>query len=104
MPPPEPTILFDEDTFRFSKNFNVEYSPFLKQLYNIDNPDDYDKLFKQRIASWNRVLGRVAKGDKMTPKNIEALNDARTFGFNIDEIVKTVISNKPKVDEEEVEE
>lgn len=102
MPPPEPTILFDEDTFKFSKNFNVEYSPFLKKLYNIDNPDDYDKLFKQRIASWNRVLVRVVKGDKMTPKNIETLDDARTFGFNIDEIIKTVISNKPKVDEEEI--
>ncbi len=104
MPEPEPTIIFDEDTLRFSKNFNVEYSPFLKKLYNIDNPDDYDKLFKNRIASWNRVLGRVQKGDKMTPKNIEAINDMGSFGFNIQDIVTKVKNSAPLVDEETEEE
>lgn len=104
MPPAEPVILFDEDTYKFSKNFNVEYSPFLKKLYNIDSPDEYDKMFKQRIASWNRVLGRVAKGDKMTPKNIEALTDMRNFGFDVDQIIKEVVANAPAVVEEETEE
>ena len=104
MPDPEPPIIFDEDTFKFSKNFNVEYSPFLKKLYNIETPDEYDKMFKSRIASWNRVLGRVAKGDKMTPKNIEAINDMDKFGFNSVEIRAKVIANAPKVIEEEEEE
>ena len=103
MPEPEACILFDEDTLKFSKNFNVEYSPFLKKLYNIETPDEYDKIFKARISSWNRVLGRVAKGDKMTPKNIEAINDIDNFGFNSVEIRAKVIANAPVV-EEEIEE
>lgn len=103
MPEPEAPIIFDEDTFKFSKNFNVEYSPFLTKLYNIPSAGEYDKTYKPLVGSWNRVLGRIAKNQKMTDKNLLAIESIRSFGFDIDSIRQKVIANAPLL-EEEVEE
>lgn len=99
-PAPEPHVLFDEDTLKFTKNFNVEYSPFLKTVYGIENPDAYDKMYKSLIGSWNRVVGRIARGEKMTPKNLQALEDMDKNGFNKNLIVETIKSKASEVAED----
>lgn len=94
MPEPEPVILFDEDTCKFSKNFNVEYSPFLKKLYNIERPDKYDEEFSPIIGRWNRVLARIAGGKKLTEDNQMALLEMKKRGFNVVEITSLIKSKK----------
>ena len=87
MPPKEPLILFDEEMGKFSKNFNVEYSSFLTLLYGIEKPSDYDDMVSPKIERWNRVLGRVKKGEKMTDNNILALDEMRAEVFDPNVII-----------------
>ena len=84
----EPIINFDEEMGRFSKNFNVEYSAFLQKLYGFERPDLYDEKFSPLIERWNRVLGRMKEGAKMTDNNLEALKEIAEHGFSIVEIQK----------------
>ncbi len=99
-PEPEALIIFDEDTGKFSKNFNVEYSPFLTKIYNIERPDQYDETISPIIGRWNRVLGRVAKGKPLTKDNLTAFDEMQARGFDPTRIRAIVIS-KPLVDEAE---
>lgn len=102
-PNQEPLYVFEEETLRFSTNFNVQYSNYLTMLYGFEHPEEYKDAVGKRVASWNRVLGRVAKGDKMTPKNLEALEDMKKAGFDADKIVEIIKTQKPLVEEEEEE-
>lgn len=104
MPEPEPVVLFDEDMAKFSKNFNVEYSPFLKMLYNIERPDEYDEMFNPMIKSWNGVLGRIKLDKKMTDKNIERLKEMAARGFDVAHITEVVKNSKIEIVEEVLEE
>jgi hypothetical protein len=98
-PEPEPMILFDEDMGKFSKNFNVEYSPFLKKIYGIERPDQYDEEVSPIIGRWNRVLGRIKGNKKLTPDNELALEEMRNRGFDTVKICG-IISKAPLVGEE----
>ena len=92
MPEPEPMIIFDEDLCKFSKNFNVEYSPFLKKIYNIERPDQYDDEIKPIVGRWNRVLGRIKADKPMTKDNDLALEEMENREFDvakISQIIKT---------------
>jgi len=86
MPEPEPVIIFDENMGRFSKNFNVEYSPYLTKLYGIERPDVYDEMYSPMIERWNRVLGRIKEGKEMTANNLEALKELEAQGFDVEYI------------------
>ncbi len=99
----EPLFLFEEETLRFSTNFNVQYSNFLTKLYGFEHPEEYKDLVSKRVSSWNRVLGRVAKKQKMTPKNLEALEDIKSEGFDLGEIIKTLEKNQPLIEIEDDE-
>ena len=104
-PQPEPLILYESG--RFSKNLGIEYSPFLKDIYGFDEPRDYSDKIKGMIGKWNRVLGRIAKGAKMTPKNEEILKHIETFGFDLAIIKKDIAdlaSQGLVLEEEEAEE
>lgn len=103
VPEPEPMILFDEDTGRFSKNFNIEYSPFLKKIYNIERPDQYDEVISPIVGRWNRVVGRIKGGKPMTKDNQLALDEMVERNFDIDKI-KEIISKAPLVGGEVSEE
>lgn len=94
LPEPEEMILFDEDLGKFSKNFNVEYSPFLKKIYNIDRPDQYDDEVAPLIGRWNRVLSRIAGGKALTKDNQTALDEMTSRGFEV-ETIKNIIEKKP---------
>lgn len=79
MPEREPLVLFDEGLFRFSKNWNVEYSPFLTYLYNYETPEKYRFAWQRKVASWNRVMKRCVLGDNITAKNKEVIEDALEY-------------------------
>jgi hypothetical protein len=92
----EDPIVFDEDMGKFSKNFKVEYSQYLKKLYGFSEPRKYSELVSPKVQKWNRVLGRVKKGEKMTEKNLEAIKEMAADGFNY----KKIISQFATSDEE----
>lgn len=102
-PPPESLIIFDEDLVKFSKNFNVEYSPFLRKIYNIERPDQYDEMISPIIGRWNRVLGRIKAGKPMTKDNQVALDEMTEREFDVEQI-KGIISKTPVVGGESEEE
>lgn len=79
MPPREPLVLFEEGVWKFSKNWNVEYSDYLQFLYGYLTPEAYRMAWQYKVSSWNRVFKRCVKGDKMTPKNLEAIADAKPY-------------------------
>ena len=87
MPPIEPLVLFDEEVCKFSRNFNVQYSPFLTKLYGIERPDVYEDMIKGSVGRWNRVLARVSQGKPMTKNNIEAIAEMGRAGFDADKII-----------------
>ncbi len=98
LPEPESMILFDTDTLKFSKNFNVEYSPFLQKIYNIERPDQYDDMISPIIGRWNRVLTRI-KGDKpLTKDNQLALDEMEERNFDTANITQIIKSKSPVVD------
>lgn len=87
-PPIEDKIVFDEDMGKFSKNFKVEYSAYLKKLYGFSEPRKYSELVGPTVQKWNRVLSRVKKGAKITDKNLEAIKEMGADGFNYKKIIK----------------
>jgi hypothetical protein len=87
-PPKEKFILFDDEFGRFSANWKVAYSQYLKYLYGFENQFAFDNTYKPIVERWNRVLGRIKKGDKMTDKNMAAILEMGEAGFNIEEIKK----------------
>lgn len=88
LPPLAPLFVFDEVAGKFTKNLGVEYSSFLKKLYGFEQPSDYGDMASKVCGRWNRVLGRVKKGQDMTANNKEALEEIRATGFDIDQIIK----------------
>ena len=93
-PPPEEMILFDKDTGKFSKNFNVEYSPFLKKIYGIERPDQYDEEVSPLIGRWNRILTRIAGDKDLTKDNEAGLEEMEKRGFNVVDITKIIKEKK----------
>lgn len=79
----EPEIVWEEDTKRFSKNFNLEYSPFLTKIYGFSSPDEYDEKVGSKIESWNRVITRIKDGKDMTDNNKEKISEMIENGFDI---------------------
>jgi len=81
-PPLENPIIFDEDSGRFSANFNVAYSGYLTMLYGLKDQKEFDDMYRKDVGKWNRVMNRVKNGDKMTKKNIEILAEIAEAGFD----------------------
>lgn len=86
-PPMEKEIVFDADIGKFAANWKVAYSQFLTKLYGFKDQAAFDDKNKPVVARWNRVLGRMARKDKMTPKNQSAIAEMRAAGFDPDELV-----------------
>lgn len=89
-PEKEKLIVYDPLDYRFSKNFNVEYSSFLTRLYGFEQPADYDEHVTSLIGRWNRVLARVKAGKAMTKNNDEALIEIYEHGFDADKIIASI--------------
>jgi hypothetical protein len=87
-PPIEAQILFNSDLGKFQKNWKVEYSNYLQMLYGYKEPIDYRNEWDSKVASFNRVIGRIVNEDKMTDKNKEAIATIKgIFPNSFDEIV-----------------
>lgn len=95
-PPPAPLILFDN---KFTKNFSVEYSQYLKLVYDFETPEAYRNSVQGKIASWNRVIKRLQSIDKgettptgkkilLTDKNKIAIEEMSKEGWNATELAK----------------
>lgn len=68
MPPKEDVILFDEDLFKFSKNWNVEYSGYLTLLYGYETPKAYANAWQYKATSWSRVFKRYVLEGQEIPR------------------------------------
>jgi hypothetical protein len=97
-PPIEPLSSFDYTLARFSKNFGVEYSPYLTKLYGFKTPDEYRQSVSF-IEKWNRTLTRMAlienggttpsgKPVTVTTKNIECMQEINKAGFKFNDLLK----------------
>ena len=85
-PPKEDEVLFEEASQKFTKNFNVEYSPYLTRNYGYKEAGDYYDKWSPIVTSWNRVIGRMKEGKDMTKSNLEKIQEMKEHGFDIEEI------------------
>lgn len=89
-PLPEPLVMWDHDAGKFSKNLDVEYSPYLSMVYGYLTPRNYSDHVAPIISRWNRVLKRYADGEKITDKNADVKQEILASGYNFDELVYTM--------------
>lgn len=71
MPPKEEEILFDEVLFKFTKNWKVEYSPYLHYLYGYETPKHYSQYkWLPKATSFNYAFKKfVLEGQEMEYKS-----------------------------------
>ncbi len=86
MPPKESCIIFDEQFKKFSANWKVGYSSYIKKIYGFPNQNAFDEKYKKIVEKWNRVLTRVKDNAKMTDNNLEAIKEMENYGFDINKI------------------
>ena len=98
-PPKEELILLENG--KFKTNWKIQYSPYLTMLYTIgdkkiETPDEYFEAISPLVSSWNRVLTRIKNNDKMTPSNLEKIEEMKKYGFEsaITNLIK-IYENKP---------
>lgn len=104
LPPLESEILFDDVLFKFSKNWKIEYSPYLKYLYGYDTPKHYNQYkWGPKATSFNYTFKKfvqegqeveyISKGEKklktvnLTPANRETRLEAMKHFPNWDKLV-----------------
>lgn len=85
-PEKEKEILFDRG--KFSQNYKIAYSNYLMKVYGYKDQMEYEEKYKPKVASWNRTLGRIIKGNKMTKLNLETIEEIKKTFPNFDELVK----------------
>lgn len=88
LPDKELEVKFDEDTGRFGTNWRVEYSNYLSMLYDYKTPEAYRERWGATVSSFNRTLGRIVRGERVTAKNAEAIEQIKSMFTNFDEIVE----------------
>jgi hypothetical protein len=92
LPELEPYIKYDEDFKKFSANWKVGYSQYLTHLYGLKDQKEFDDKYKPITERWNRVLGRVSEGKEMTKNNLQAIQEMKKEGFNVDSIISSLKS------------
>ena len=102
-PEKEPLMTFNTDTFKFSKNWKVEYSPFLEMLYGYKDPMEYYEEYSKKAAQWNRVFKRCVDKAKMTPLNLEIIKDIEKNCPNFEELVEAAQKAGVQISDDEME-
>lgn len=100
-PPLEPEIVFDEEKGKFTDNWNIKYSAYLTKLYGYETEGDYQDKYKSKIARWNRVLGRIVRGDNMTDHNKDVIKEIKAEFPKYNEIIKTAKENHKDANKED---
>lgn len=99
-PPIEKILIWDELQHKFTTNWNVMYSAYLTELYGYEHQEEYRTIATKMSSAWNRVLTRIAKGDKMTKSNEEYLTEMQSMFPNLDILINDYkINYKGKDDE-----
>lgn len=96
-PSAERSIIFDEISGKFASNWKVGYSPYLTKVYGFKNQNAFDTMFKPIVARWNRVLGRVISGKRMTLNNKKALKEIKDKFPNINELIEIAKERRESV-------
>ncbi len=91
LPPLEKKIVFDEDMGKFARNWGVEYSSYLTMLYGFETQLQFEEYVGPTVARWNRVMGRVVRGDKMTDKNLAVLEELKAEGYDLKELASKFV-------------
>lgn len=78
----EKSIVFNEDTGKFTQNHNIAYSGYLTLLYGYKDQKSFDDANKPIVARFNRVLGRLKNGDRLTAKNEEVIKEMEALCFD----------------------
>jgi hypothetical protein len=81
LPPKEKAIVYDEDTEKFTKNWHVAYSNYLTKLYGFKSQKEFDDRYSSIPERWNRVLGRLREGKKVTDKNADVIEEIKQAGW-----------------------
>lgn len=102
-PEVEKEVLFDFDSIRFTKNWKVEYSPYLTKLYGHSEPEAFREMWDSKVAQFNRTLKRVATEQKMTPLNLQVIEEIRAYFPNYLEIVDLAKQKAAEAVEDSVE-
>lgn len=90
VPPVGPELIFEEDSFSFQKNMNVQYSNYLTQGWGYTDYDEFEKqwapvkakfnrTFKRHVLEGTEQTGKTGKTSimKLTPANIEVIGEAK---------------------------
>jgi len=93
-PKPEDEIIWDEDSKKFRLNWMVSYSPYLTLVYGYKNQAEFEDKYKGKTARWNRVVGRILKGDVMTDNNLGAISEIKELFPDFEERIKRTDSNE----------
>lgn len=89
-PPLEKPLVFDETLGKFSANWKVAYSQYLTMLYALENQMAFDNTYKPIAERFNRVLGRIEDGEKMTENNLKAIDEMTKWGFDVEKIKEKI--------------
>jgi hypothetical protein len=90
-PPKEQPIVFEKETERFSKNFNVAYSPYLTRNYGFKDQAEFDDKYDGISDRWNRVIGRIRDKKEMTDNNLAAISEMAEAGFDVMRLLEVKI-------------
>lgn len=77
-PEKEELIGFNTIDFKFrKKTMEIEWSPYLKLIYGFASPMEYREVVDKPVKSFNYTFTRCVNGDKMTPTNLAAIQEAK---------------------------
>jgi hypothetical protein len=93
-PPKQKMMVFKDEFGKFSANWKVGYSNYLTYLYEFENQMEFDDIYRKKANQWNRVLGRVVRGDNMTDANKKIIAEIKEEFPNFDELVKVAKRTK----------
>lgn len=93
-PEKESLMIWDKDFRKFTKNWKVEYSPYLMMLYSyqtkemeepkfFERPDEYAEYIEPKVSAWNRVVKRLIEGKEITKANEVYIEEMKSFGFDL---------------------
>lgn len=81
-PPKAEPIVFNEAAGKFELNRLIGWSPYLTLTYGYKDQLEFDEKYKAIPPSWNRVLKRINKGEKLTANNLEKIEEMKLHGFD----------------------
>jgi hypothetical protein len=99
LPPKEAEVTFEEETFKFRKNWKVGYSNYLTMNYGYKDTAEFDLRWDKSIASWNRVFARFVQKANITTLNMEIAKEIKTYFPNFEDMV-VIAQNSGKIIEE----